>query len=70
VCWRFGAVGLSSVRDAGFSLQHGLENFILPFARGRREIHTDFWWGNLETGEHWEDLGVDGKIVLKHMLKK
>jgi len=22
------------------------------------------WWGNWREGDHWEDLGVDGLIVL------
>jgi len=29
-------------------------------AWGRREVHTDFWWGNLRQGDHLEDLCVDG----------
>ena len=31
----------------------------------RREIYTEFWWGNLEEREHSEDLGLDGNIILK-----
>jgi hypothetical protein len=22
------------------------------------------WWGNLREGDHWGDLGVDGRIIL------
>ena len=37
---------------------------------GRRELHTGFWWGNLKKGDHWEDQGVDGRIILKFLFKK
>jgi hypothetical protein len=23
------------------------------------------WWGNLRVRDHWEDRGVDGRIILK-----
>jgi hypothetical protein len=32
---------------------------------GRREMHTGFWWGNLKFRDHLENLGVDGRIILK-----
>ena len=25
---------------------------------------TWFWWGNLREKDHWEDLDVDGRIIL------
>jgi len=37
---------------------------------GRRELHTGFWWGNLRERDHWEDVGVDGRIILKFLFKK
>ena len=27
-----------------------------------------FWWGNMKERDHWEDLGVDGRIILKWIL--
>ena len=37
---------------------------------GRVEVHTGFQWENLKEGDHLEDLGVDGKIILKWILEK
>jgi hypothetical protein len=37
---------------------------------GRREVHTGFWWGKPREENHLEDLGIDGKIILKCILKK
>jgi hypothetical protein len=28
------------------------------------ESHTGFWWGNLREREHFEDRGVDRRLVL------
>jgi hypothetical protein len=35
--------------------------------RGKREVHTGFWWGGLREGDHLGDPGVDGKIILKRI---
>jgi hypothetical protein len=29
------------------------------------EVFTGFWWGDLREGDHLEDRGVDGRIILK-----
>jgi hypothetical protein len=33
-------------------------------------VHTGFWWGDLREGDHLEDLDVDGRIILKWILKQ
>jgi hypothetical protein len=37
----------------------------LAACMGRGEVHTGFWWGYLREGDHLEDPGVDGRIILK-----
>jgi hypothetical protein len=34
------------------------------------EVYTGFWWGNLREGEHLEDPGVDGRIILRWVFRK
>jgi hypothetical protein len=36
----------------------------------RGEACTGFWLGNLREGDHWEDPGVDGKIILRWIFKE
>jgi len=33
-------------------------------------MHTDFWLGNLKERDHLEHLSIDGRIILKWILKK
>jgi len=40
----------------------------LPYAGGGGG--QGFWWGNLQEGGHIENLGVDGKIILKWIWMK
>jgi hypothetical protein len=30
----------------------------------RREMCTEFWWGNFKERDHVEDLGVSGRIIV------
>jgi hypothetical protein len=32
---------------------------------GKGEVRAGFWWGNLRERGHWEDVGVDKRILLK-----
>jgi hypothetical protein len=32
---------------------------------GRGEVFTGFWLGGPKTRDHWEDLGVGGRITLR-----
>ena len=36
----------------------------------RGEVHTGFWRGNLRGKDHFEDIDVDGMIILKRIFKK
>jgi hypothetical protein len=33
-------------------------------------VHTGYWWGSLREGDHLEDLGLHGRIILERILKK
>jgi len=34
------------------------------------ETYTGFWWENLREREHLENPGVDGRIILRWILRK
>jgi hypothetical protein len=38
--------------------------------RGRAEVYTGFWRGNMRERDHLEDPGVDGRIILKIIFRK
>jgi len=33
------------------------------------EGHTGFWWEYLNEGDHFEGVGIDGRIILKLIFK-
>ena len=35
-----------------------------------QEAYTEFWWGNLRERDHFEDQGIDGRIILKWIFRK
>jgi len=37
---------------------------------GREGVHRGFWWGNLRKGDHLEDPGVDGRIIIRWIFRK
>ena len=36
----------------------------------RGEVYTGFWWGNLRERDHWGDQDVDGRLILRWILRK
>jgi hypothetical protein len=36
----------------------------------RGEVYTGFGWGNLRARDHLEDPGIDGRIILRWIIKK
>jgi hypothetical protein len=36
---------------------------------GRGEVYTGVWWGNLSERDHLEDLGIDGRLILKWIFR-
>ena len=33
---------------------------------GRTENHTEFWWVEIKERYHLVDLGIDGRVILRH----
>ena len=36
----------------------------------RGEAYTGFWWGNLRERDHFENLGLEGRIILRYIFRK
>jgi hypothetical protein len=34
------------------------------------DAFTVFWWGNVRKRNHWGDSGVDGRIILRWIIRK
>jgi hypothetical protein len=37
---------------------------------GRGEVCTGFWWGSLRERDHWGDPDINGRIILRWILRK
>jgi hypothetical protein len=37
--------------------------------QGRGEVYAGLWWGNLMERDHFEDPGVDGRIILRWIFR-
>ena len=37
---------------------------------GRGKACTGLWWENLRERDHWDDPGVDGRIILRRIFRK
>jgi hypothetical protein len=35
-----------------------------------RDVYAGFWWGNLRERDHVEDPSLDGKIILRCIVRK
>jgi hypothetical protein len=49
----------------GLSNPEELDRRSMWNAWGREQMHKGLWWGNLRVREHLEELGVEGRIILK-----
>jgi hypothetical protein len=52
----------------GDKIEEGVLGEACVTFRGRREMHSRFWWGNLKGRDYLEVLGVGDRIILKWIL--
>jgi hypothetical protein len=38
--------------------------------KGTEKVYSTVWWGNLRERDHLEDLGADGRIILRWIFRK
>ena len=49
---------------------HCIVKCIVFYVKAGSTHSTGFWWGDVTETDHLEDLGADGRIILKQILKK
>jgi hypothetical protein len=37
---------------------------------GPEEMRSWFWWGNVREGHHLQNLGIDGRIIIKWIINR
>jgi hypothetical protein len=59
-------------QETGHWMRLHSEEFLIctAWAIKVKNVHTGFWWGDLKKRDHFEDLFLDGTIILKRMFKK
>jgi len=50
--------------------RHKIRPYYEKDKRERGELHRVTWWGNLREGDHLEDPGIDGRIILRRICMK
>jgi hypothetical protein len=61
--YKLDLVAVQEVRWEGEGYQT-VDNYMLQ-AWGRGEVFTGFWLGGPKVRDHWEDLGVGGRITFR-----
>ena len=47
-----------------------MPSYAVNYTHTHTEAYTGFWWGNLRERDHLEDLGKDGRIILRRIFRK